>query len=209
MTEPRIACVDAGMAYHTRTLRAPPFGRYFGPLIDIRRIGEADLAAHPVLMIPCRTNGRRLAPFREQFAAYLDGGGFLVVLGETRPDLFLDGIAFHPEPTNYWWWLDPAADLGVRIADPHHPLFGAVSEADLTWHIHGTLEGDGARSLVDWRPDGRRHGSLMMEAFPGAGRLLITTLDPVYHHGSGFMPATTRFLNGFLPWLSREARDKP
>jgi|TARA_R100000908_G_C3643589_1_gene78648 hypothetical protein len=33
------------------------------------------------------------------------------------------------------------------------------------------------------------------------GRMIVTTLDPMYHHGSHFMPATTRFLDGFLPWL--------
>jgi len=33
------------------------------------------------------------------------------------------------------------------------------------------------------------------------GQMILTTLDPFYHHGSHFMPATTRFLDGFLPWL--------
>jgi hypothetical protein len=33
------------------------------------------------------------------------------------------------------------------------------------------------------------------------GRLIAMTLDPCYHHGSHFMPATTTFLNGFLPAL--------
>jgi len=26
-------------------------------------------------------------------------------------------------------------------------------------------------------------------------------LDPFFHHGTYFMPAATRFLDGFLPWL--------
>lgn len=38
------------------------------------------------------------------------------------------------------------------------------------------------------------------------GRLVVTSLDPIYHHGSHFMPATTRFLDRFLPnlkgWLN-------
>ena len=33
------------------------------------------------------------------------------------------------------------------------------------------------------------------------GTLLMTTLDPTYHYGSYFMPATERFLDGFLPWV--------
>ncbi|MDF2725451.1 MAG: hypothetical protein K0Q59_5128, partial [Paenibacillus sp.] len=35
-----------------------------------------------------------------------------------------------------------------------------------------------------------------------AGTLLLTTLDPEYHFGSYFMPATERFLDGFLSWLA-------
>lgn len=31
--------------------------------------------------------------------------------------------------------------------------------------------------------------------------MIVTSLDPVYHHGSRFMPATTRFLDRFLPNL--------
>jgi hypothetical protein len=36
------------------------------------------------------------------------------------------------------------------------------------------------------------------------GTLLMTTLDPTYHYGSYFMPATERFLDGFLPWVRAE-----
>jgi hypothetical protein len=36
------------------------------------------------------------------------------------------------------------------------------------------------------------------------GQTLVTTLDPTYHFGSHFMPATDRFLSGFLPWLHDE-----
>ena len=36
-------------------------------------------------------------------------------------------------------------------------------------------------------------------------RLIVSTLDPFYHHGSNFMPATTKFLDGFLPWARRLA----
>ena len=32
-----------------------------------------------------------------------------------------------------------------------------------------------------------------------SGRMIVTSLDPFYHHASHFMPATARFLDGFLP----------
>ncbi len=34
------------------------------------------------------------------------------------------------------------------------------------------------------------------------GRWIVTTLDPDYHFGSYFMPATERFLEGFFPFLA-------
>jgi hypothetical protein len=34
-----------------------------------------------------------------------------------------------------------------------------------------------------------------------AGTLIVTCLDPLWHFGSYFMPATERFLDGFFPWL--------
>ena len=31
--------------------------------------------------------------------------------------------------------------------------------------------------------------------------LIVTSLDPMFHVGSNFMPAAARFLERFLPWL--------
>ena len=60
---------------------------------------------------------------RVQLDAYLDGGGTIVATGESESQLFLPGIRFTPQPTNFWWWLTPGADFGVRLAAPGHDLF--------------------------------------------------------------------------------------
>ncbi|MEM9754356.1 MAG: hypothetical protein AAF914_00100 [Pseudomonadota bacterium] len=201
-----LAAIDGGMAYHTRTLRQGRFAPLFDALIRLPALSDADLSQFSTIVIPCRTNGRRLARDRDRLAAFVDAGGFLVVLGETRPNLFLDGVTFDPVPTNFWWWLDPGADLGVRISAPHHPLMASLSPADVTWHVHGTLHlAEGGTTLASWQ-SGDRGGPIMVETQRGHGRLLLTSLDPVYHHGSGFMPATTRFLDVFFPWLAAETQ---
>ena len=41
------------------------------------------------------------------------------------------------------------------------------------------------------------------------GTLLVTCLDPIAHFGSYFMPATERFLDGFLPWVRAELLGGP
>ena len=201
-----LAAIDGGMSYHTRTLRQGPYESLFSYLIPLPELAETDLSAFPTLLVPCRTNGNRLAERRDVFKRYLDQGGFLVVLGETRPDLFLEGVDLEPVPTNFWWWLQPGADLGVRVAEPAHPLMTRLRQADLTWHIHGTFRKlGGGTALAVWQDD-EKGGPILVDAQRGSGRLLITTLDPIYHHGSGFMPTTTRFLDVFLPWLAEETR---
>ncbi|QFR96170.1 hypothetical protein GBW32_27915 [Streptomyces tsukubensis] len=37
-----------------------------------------------------------------------------------------------------------------------------------------------------------------------AGRLIVTTMDPVYHHGSRFMPGATELLYGPLRWTGAD-----
>lgn len=200
-----LAAIDAGLSYHTRTLRTGRFASLFRELIDLRDLGETDLSPFPTLLIPCRTNGTRLAPHAAKLARYVDDGGFLVVLGETHPELFLDGVTVNPVPTNFWWWLEPGADLGVRVTMPDHPLMRRLPVADLTWHIHGTLTlAEGGTVIAAW-DDPRRGGAIFLDCDRGLGRLMVTTLDPIYHHGSGFMPATSRFLDAFLPWLAEES----
>ncbi|MEM6730816.1 MAG: hypothetical protein AAF658_04630 [Myxococcota bacterium] len=197
-----IAAIDAGLSYHTRTLREPPFDRYFGRLIPLRELSGASLGDLPLLMIPCRTHGARLARVRDQLAEYVEGGGTLVVMGETHPQLFLDGVEFTREKTNYWWWLDPDGQLGVERSALEHPLVSSLKEEDLNWHVHGTLLlSEPSQTLLRWESEAHPGDSVMSLQPRGRGQLLLTTLDPIYHHGSGFMPATTRFLSAFLPAL--------
>ena len=87
-----LAAIDAGLSYHTRTLRLGRFAPLFGTLIDLRALAETDLSQLPTLLIPCRTNGARLAPHAAKLSRYIQDGGLLVVLGETHPERFLDGV---------------------------------------------------------------------------------------------------------------------
>ncbi len=104
----------------------------------------------------------------------------------------------HGVDTDFAWWLEPGADLGVTIAAPDHPLMRGMARSDLTWHLHGHFEEpEGAEVLARDR-EGR---SILQVETRFGGRLLLTSLDPTYHHGSGFMPSTTRFLDRFLPGL--------
>ncbi|ARQ61906.1 UNVERIFIED_ORG: hypothetical protein GGE64_002738 [Rhizobium etli] len=92
----------------------------------------------------------------------------------------------------------------MRFSEPHHPITESMPLSHMSWHWGGSYNvPESARSILEI-DDGR--GSLFLDfpALPGGGRLLLSTLDPHSHNGQRFMPATTRCLRSFYPWLNRE-----
>lgn len=196
----RLAAIDGGTYFHHRLLREPPFARYFDGAIYVRDLPFHDLAQWDVLMVPSRLNAHLLAPMADQLLAFCRGGGTLVAMGETHQERWLPDVAVTPLETDFWWWLTPGADLGVRIARPEHPLFRYLDRAAASWHLHGYYTTTPSQVSLIETAEGR---CMLFEDRESLvpGRLIATTLDPCYHHGSHFMPTTTRFLRGFLPWL--------
>lgn len=178
--------------------------RFLSVVDGLRADGE-----HAIIFtthLPCRTAAHRMIPHAERLRAYLDQGGTIVAMGECGSELWLPNIRFTEAETNWWWWLDPDADLGVRIAAPAHPLFRRLGQSDLTWHLHGFYDPpDGAESLA---VDGNGYTILYIDEVTTRGRMVVTSLDPFFHHGHHFMPATTRFLDGFLPWLAESVAER-
>ncbi|WP_246249119.1 hypothetical protein [Chelativorans alearense] len=194
----RIVAPSSGTYYHIRSLEGPGCGKAFDVICAPEALGET-LRPNDVLWVPCRTPAQRMIALKEAVARHLEAGGTVVALGESRSDLWLPAIRFTGTPTNWWWWLDPAADLGVSIAAPDHPLMAGMEKKDVTWHLHGWFQPpEGATALVTDR-EGR--AILYEDTVSTPGRMIISSLDPMYHHGSHFMPATTRFLYRFIPNL--------
>jgi hypothetical protein len=194
----RIAALDSGTYYHHRTLYEPRYRDFFDGVIYTRELGDTVLEDYDTLIVSCRTDPSVLRPHREKFRQFLESGRTLVIMGSTGPAEWISGIEWHFTPTNFWWWKE-GGSLGLHVTAPDHPLFDHITLADATWHHHGHLiVPDGAVSLIDV---GDLGSVLYDDTVTTPGRMIVTTLDPMYHHGSHFMPATTRFLDGFLPWL--------
>lgn len=199
----RIAALDGGTFYHRRTLMEPPFAHHFTSVHYAAELPADALARADVVYVPSRLDARLLEPLAPVLVRFMRKGGTLVVMGETAPDRWLEDIRTTPLATNYWWWLEPEADLGLRIAAPEHPLFRYLDRAAFTWHLHGWFHPRPAQRPLVTTAEGQ---AILIEdcTSHAPGRLIATTLDPCYHHGSFFMPATTRFLGGFLGWLANE-----
>lgn len=196
---PIVAALDAGTYYHHRTLHTPDLVPYIDRSVYIRELDDAALQACDALIVSCRTHPDLLVPHKDRFARFLATGKTLVAMGETHAERWLDGVQWTPSEVNFWWWKTPGADSGLRLMAPDHPLFASLTLADATWHQHGTFTPPpGAQSLIDKVGAG---SVLYEDQHSTPGRLIVTSLDPMYHHGSYFMPASSRFLRGFLPWL--------
>ncbi|WP_196260811.1 hypothetical protein [Pelagibacterium limicola] len=195
----KVLAVHPGTYYHIESLEGPRYGGYFDEFVRPEDLGDVELDDFDVVLVPCRTPADRMAKNSAQLRAYLDKGGTIIATGESDSHLWLPGIRFTPQPTNFWWWLTPGADLGVRIADPNHPLFARLAQRDITWHLHGWFDAPDGAEVLAVNDDGKP--ILYIDGVTTKGRMVVTSLDPFYHHGSHFMPATTRFLDGFLPWM--------
>lgn len=194
----KLAAIDGGTYYHHRTLYEERYRDFFDVAVYARDIGEIDFSDFDVLIVSCRTDPSMLAPHRQKFADFLAAGRTLVAMGSTGPHQWLSGIVWQDTPTNFWWWKT-GETLGLECVAPEHALFSYVTLDDATWHYHGYFTPpEGAVSLIDVSGCG---SILYEDQATTPGRLIVTSLDPMYHHGSHFMPATTRFLDGFLPFL--------
>lgn len=207
-----LAVLDGGTFYHHATIHGPRYRELFDRVIYMRELVPADLDDVGLLLVPDRINPDLLRAQSDIFTGFLARGLTLVVLGENQVETWLPGIAWSPRPTNFWWWLEKDAVPEQRLVAPDHELFAAVPFNDTVWHYHGVLTPPaGARTLIDVPPDAQgsdQGGALLYDdrtSFPG--RAIVATLDPFYHHGSNFMPATTRFLDGFLPWARQVATE--
>nr|WP_299503024.1 hypothetical protein [uncultured Rhizobium sp.] len=196
----RIVAPSSGTYYNIRSLEGPRYTEIFDVICAPEQLADI-LRPDDVLWVPCRTPANRLIAQKTTILRHLQSGGTVVALGESRSDLWLPAIKFTGTPTNWWWWLDPSADLGVKVTDAaaEHPLMRDIGDKVATWHLHGWfVPPEGATVLAC---DGEGRAILYEDAVSTPGRMIISSLDPMFHHGSHFMPATTRFLDRFVPNL--------
>ncbi|AQZ51372.1 hypothetical protein [Martelella mediterranea] len=194
----RLVLPSSGCYYHIHALEAPRHAQYLDVITTPEALPET-LMPDDALWVPCRTPAQRMIAAKDFVAAHLRAGGTVVALGESLSHLWLPNVEFTPTPTNWWWWLEKGADLGVDIVAPEHPLTAGMTGRDVTWHLHGWFTPpDGADVLIQ---DGEGRAILYVDEASTPGRMIVSSLDPIFHHGSHFMPATTRFLDRFIPNL--------
>lgn len=204
---PDIVVLHSGTHFHLASLEDRALLVYRITAIHIRDAAAATdrLRAADVIIVADRQRPDLLLAAAPTILAAHDVGVDLVVLGENDADQWLPGIRHQTRPTIFWWWRT-GEDSRIRKAAPTHPAWEIFSQRATVWHYHGVLAGGpAATSLVDLHTDtGELDGSLLLLDESGPARLLVSTMDPFYHHGSGFMPGATQLLHAIFQWASRQ-----
>lgn len=202
----RLAAIYGGSAAHHRALTEPRYARWLAGTVYLPDLAAAGLDAYDGVIVPERLHAGKLAAGRHRLVEVLDRGGTVVLFGEqsvygAQPAGWLPGIDWEHRPTNFWWWLDAGATSPLVGHHPDHDLWGHLSLSAVTWHHHGVFRpAPGAVALISATDGG---AVLYTDQVSTPGTLVVAALDPMSHYGSYFMPATERFLDGFMPWLAQ------
>jgi hypothetical protein len=184
---------------------------HVGPQLD--GSGGGANTHYRCLLIPERLHRGLLEAATKAIVDLLAAGGTVVTFrgGEPLPE-FLPGVVWEHRPTNYWWWREPGADLGLISPSRDHPLLGHIRLADATWHYHGVLDPPaGADSLVAL-PTGE--ALLYVDEVSTPGTLVVATLTPSRTTAATSCPppsdSWTGSYRGWPPTRSAErARSEP
>ena len=201
---PRIGLLHCGAFQPLRTLADPALAPYRLESVYLPGADPGVLADLDVVLVSDRLHPGQLERFVPALLAALDDPGkTVIVLGENKVENWLPGVGYTFRPTVFWKWRT-GEDNGTRLRLPEDPLWEFFTPWSVSWHHHGLLHPrPGARSLVVMEEEGAEAGTLLyVDEVNQPARLLVTTMDPVYHHGSGFMPGASQLLYSLLRWVT-------
>ena len=199
----RIAALDSGTQYHLISLHRAPFKKYFHKIIYLPELQPDDLNDVDTVLVTCASPVGQILAHSGILLDFLAQHKTLVVTGRNGAELWLPGVERVDLPFNFWWWLDKVHNsIDVQESDSAHPLFQYITFEHMIWHYH-----DGYRllpnghSAVEHKTIRNAHIFQTVDEYEG-GRLVLTALDPFFHHGNFFMPNASRFGNALLQFVS-------
>ena len=197
-----IAIVTNGLPFQNRFFADEEFRYLYDDILHIRELHRYDLANYETLILSCRLDIPHLKRYQSQLIAFIESGKRLIIFGEILDNWF-PTIDWQDSEVNFSWWVKDGGDLPMTEQNKTHPLFQYVTLRDLKWHYHGSfLPPKGAQSLLDI-PEGR--SLFYVDNVSFNGELVVTTLDPMFHIGLGFIDQSKPFLHGIAKWLREEA----
>lgn len=199
----RAAILYSGISYQHFFLERDggKYGGRFEKIIYLPDLKNTDLNQFDYIIVPTRLNQNILMENKEKFADYLQNGGHIIAFGE-MPKPWLSAVKWKFYPTNFYWWVNRGADLPLYPASEDHELFRYITVNDAKWHYHGVYLPPSEAEPILVNELGE--AIIYVDHASYKGNLYLTTLDPDYHLGQGFIPKTEKFLDGFLKWAESD-----
>ncbi|PAF46478.1 hypothetical protein BKH41_09030 [Helicobacter sp. 12S02232-10] len=197
------AIITGGSCYHQKffTNKNAKYANFFSKRIYLPELKNCNLLEFDYILIASRCNQDFLLENKHKLQNYLEKGGNLVLFGE-MPKTYIDGIRWRDYPTNFWWWVIPNADLPLYAPNPSHMLFNKISIDDAKWHYHGVFyPNDGCENIL---VNELGESIIYKDSVSFEGNLYVTSLDPDFHFGFGFMPKTEFFFDKFMEWIHED-----
>lgn len=202
------AIITGGSCFHQGLFSAVDgkFKSMFDSKIYLPKLHQANLSEFDCVVIASRLNLEFLMQNAQKLEDYLKNGGNIVSFGEVLAP-YLPHIRFSESEVNFWWWIHEGADLPLYAANPNDFIWDFLSVKECKWHYHGIYEVDEGCEKILVDEVGR--SILYKDSQHFKGTMYITSLDPDFHIGQGFMPTTIPFLEKFMQWVEADiTKDK-
>ncbi|MDE6044099.1 MAG: hypothetical protein K2F85_01090 [Helicobacter sp.] len=197
------AIITGGSCFHHGLFNAVngKFASMFDDRIYLPALHTAELSGFDCVVIASRLNLDFLLQNAQKLEDYLKSGGNIVSFGEVLAP-YLPHICFSESEVNFWWWIHEGADLPLYAFEPQHSIWKYLSVKECKWHYHGTYDVDkGCEKIL---VDELGRSVLYKDSCHFKGTMYVTSLDPDYHIGQGFMPTTIPFLEKFMQWIEAD-----
>ena len=169
---------------------------FFDEKIYLLDLEKTDISSFDLLVISSRLNTRFLKKNEDKIRDFLSSGKSVVFFGEHDESWFSE-IKYKSLPTNFWWWINKGADLPVYVVDDEFKKY--LSDDDCKWHYHGIFHTKTEHKKVIVNE--LNEAIFYEDSSTFKGKMFVTTLDPEFHFGMGFMPKTEPFFDKFMEYV--------
>ena len=165
-----------------------------------------------LLVIASRIEVRFLRENRKKIREFLKRGGNLIFFGEDQKEI-IKSAKFTRGEVNFWWWLnrDKGANMPLIATNQDAPIWQFMRPDEAKWHYHGYFmptNKNGKKIKICNLLCDELGRTILYRDLSFKGAVYITSLDPEYHIGQGFMLATKPFFDKFLNFACYMIRNK-
>lgn len=192
------AIIISGSSYSLRFFvnKNKKYKNFFDEIIYLPDLEKYNLANFDLVVISSRLNTDFLSKFSGIFIDYLNNKGNIIYLGEMRVN-FLNANSFKLYETNFWWWNIKGANLPLYTTNKRFEKY--LNADDCKWHYHGIFHA--SDNDIVYLVNELDEAIILKNNHTFSGNLYLTSLDPEYHFGQGFMPKTEYFFDKFMEFV--------